>query len=236
MTTRAIVLDVDGTLVDSNRAHAYAWLDALAEAGLRVEFPQVLRLIGMGGDKLLPRVTGGVRPESALGCRVLERRASIFIDRYLPGLRPTRGARELLRRLHQDGFRLVVASSAKRGELEGLLAIAGAKDLVEQAVASDDAENSKPDPDIVEAAVRRANVGPDEAVMVGDTPYDIDAAHRTGVRVVALRCGGWDDTALRDADVIYEDPADLLARYREWIDPPTPASGSDASVSGSTSG
>jgi HAD superfamily hydrolase (TIGR01509 family) len=217
MTIRAIILDVDGTLVDSNRAHAYAWIDALAESGFKADFTHVVRLIGMGGDKLLPKITGGVTEDSDRGRRISARRAEIFNERYLPMLHPTPGARELLNRLRADGLRLVVASSAKRDELEGLLRIAGAQDLLDQAASSDDTDESKPDPDIVHAALQRADVPKDEAVMIGDTPYDIEAAHRAGIKIIALLCGGWDDVELRYADAIYENPADLVVHLDDSL-------------------
>lgn len=223
MSTRAIILDVDGTLVDSNRAHAFAWVDALAEAGFKADFQRVLRMIGMGGDKLLPRATGGVSEDSAEGRRITVRRAEIFKDRYLPMLRPTPGALELVRRLKRDGFALAVASSARRDELAGLLKIASAEDLLPAATSSDDADESKPDPDIVIAALERVQAEKDQAVMIGDTPYDIEAARRAGIRIIAVRCGGWEDLDLRGADAIYESPADLLVHFAGSIVAPNDA-------------
>lgn len=209
---RAVILDVDGTLVDSNDAHARAWVDALAEHGHRVAFADVRRLIGMGGDKLLPKVTG-LSDESPEGRRISERRSAIFIERYLPALRPTPGARALLERMRRDGLTLVVASSAKADELGPLLEIAGAKHLIEETTSSDDAERSKPDPDIVRAALEKTGCPPGDVLMLGDTPYDVEAATRAGVGTIALRCGGWTDDRLRGAVAIYDDPADLLARW-----------------------
>src|SRR5829696_4296497 len=108
---RGIILDIDGTLVDSNDAHARAWVEALAEHGIQVPFEKVRRLIGMGGDKLMPRVCG-IREDSPEGKKISKRRKEIFRERYLPSLRPCRGARELLQRMHAGGLKLVVASSA----------------------------------------------------------------------------------------------------------------------------
>jgi HAD superfamily hydrolase (TIGR01509 family) len=213
MTTRAIILDVDGTLVDSNHAHTYAWIDALAEAGYKAHFDDILRMIGMGGDKLLPRATGGLDSESPEGQEITRRRGEIFKERYLPPLRPTPGAEELLARLKRDRLARIVASSAQRNELKGLLRIVHADDLLPEAASGDDAERSKPHPDIVHAALERAGVRSDEAVMIGDTPYDIEAAHGAGVCIIAVRCGGWDDVGLRGADAIFDSPADLLIHY-----------------------
>lgn len=209
---RGVILDVDGTLVDSNDAHAHAWVDALAEHGISVPFEKVRPLIGMGGDKLLPEASG-IGEDTPEGGRISERRGEIFKERYLPKLKAFPSTRELLRRMRDDGLKLVVASSAKEDELKSLLKIAGADDLIEEKTSSDDAENSKPDPDIVKAALESSGLAPDEVVMIGDTPYDIESASRAGVRVVAVRTGGWKDADLSGAIAIFDDPADLLARY-----------------------
>ena len=209
---RGVLLDVDGTLVASNDAHASAWVDVLAETGRRVPFAEVRPLIGMGADKVLPRLSG-LEEDSDEGKRIVERRRQIFLDRYLPTLRSTPGAPQLVRRMRADGLRLIVASSANEEELGPLLEIASAKELLEEATSSDDAERSKPDPDIVGAALRRIELPADAVVMIGDTPYDVEAAARAGVRVVAVRSGGWDDAALAGAVAIYDDPAQLLERY-----------------------
>jgi HAD superfamily hydrolase (TIGR01509 family) len=208
---RGVLLDIDGTLVDSNDAHARAWVQALAEAGRDVPFETVRPLIGMGGDKLLPKVCG-LDAAAGEGKRVSERRGEIFLAEYLPRLRPTRGAKELLERLSERGLRLVVASSAKKGELDPLMRLCGADRVCESATSSDDAEASKPDPDILHAALQSLGMPAAQAVMIGDTPYDIEAARRAGVRVVALRCGGWGDADLQGATAVYDDPADLAAR------------------------
>jgi HAD superfamily hydrolase (TIGR01509 family) len=212
MRPKAVILDVDGTLVDSNDAHAQAWVEALAEHGHRVPFAKVRPLIGMGGDKLLPRVVG-IEEDSPDGKAISTRRGEIFKQRYLPTLRPFPGARALLQRMRADGMKLVVASSAKGDELDPLLEIAGAADLVEHTTSSDDAERSKPDPDIVQAALGKTGCGAHEVLMLGDTPYDLEAAHRAQVGFVGVRSGGWDDDALRGALAVYADTADLLAKY-----------------------
>lgn len=209
---RGVILDVDGTLVESNDAHARAWVEALSEQGIKAEFERARRLIGMGGDKLLPEISG-IEEESPEGKRASERRSEIFKERYLPHIKSCRGSRELLKRITEDGLKMVVASSAKKDELDPLLEIAGASDLIEEKTSSDDAENSKPDPDIIHAALDGSGFSAEEAVMIGDTPYDIEAAKKAGVPVIALRCGGWDDEGLAGAIAIYDDPADLLAHY-----------------------
>ncbi len=209
---RGILLDVDGTLVDSNDAHARAWVKALAEHGIEVSFQEVRRLIGMGGDKLLPKVAG-IREDTPEGKAIGKRRGEIFQREYLPSLRPFPDAKELLRHIHAEGLRLGVASSAKEDELKGLLKVCGADAFIEAYTSSDDAEQSKPEPDIVHAALDEIGLPAEQVILLGDTPYDVEAGARAGVGVVALRCGGWGDERLAGALATYDDPKDLLARY-----------------------
>ena len=208
---RAVLFDIDGTLVDSNDAHAHAWVTAFADAGVRVEFDRVRCSIGMGGDKLMPAVAG-IEENTPLGTRISTRRGEIFKSQYLPQLQPFRDAGALVRRIEMLGLKAVAASSAKRDELEALLKIADASSLLGKAASGDDADESKPDPDIVHAALKKAGVNAREAVMIGDTPYDVEAASRAGVAAIAFRCGGWTDEALRGAIAIYDGPWDLLNR------------------------
>jgi phosphoglycolate phosphatase-like HAD superfamily hydrolase len=206
-----VLLDVDGTLVDSNDAHARAWSEALADIGRQVPATRIRPLIGMGGDKLLPAV--GVDPESSEGKSVSERRSRIFLERHVPLLKATRGARELVARFRREGFKLVVATSAREDEVEAILRHIGLEELIARKTSADDAEHSKPDPDIIHAALETANVAPASALLLGDTPYDIEAAKRANVDCVALLCGGWDADALQNAIAIYEDPADLVKHF-----------------------
>jgi HAD superfamily hydrolase (TIGR01509 family) len=211
---RAVLLDIDGTLIDSNDAHAQAWVDTFREVGREdVPFERVRPLIGMGSDKLLPTVSG-VEKESDEGKRLTDLRSKIFLERYLPTLRPFPKARDLLERLRDDGLTLVVATSANEKEMKALLDRAGVADLVEDTTTSSDAEHSKPDPDIVHAALDRAGHPAAETLMLGDTPYDMESAGRAGVALIAFRCGGWwTDDDLAGAAAIYDGPEELLAEY-----------------------
>ncbi|MFZ5892935.1 MAG: HAD family hydrolase [Myxococcota bacterium] len=211
---KAVLLDIDGTLIDSNDAHAQAWVDVLSEFGYAPHFNDVRRLIGKGGDKLLPEVTK-VETTSTLGKLISEKRTQWFLNRYAPGLRPFPHARELLERFRGDGYRLVTATSANSEELAVLLRVAKVEDLIHQRTSSSDAKDSKPDPDIVKAALDRAECEASRALFLGDTPYDVEAAQKAKVRVVALRSGGWRDEDLRGSIAIYDDVTDLLAHYRE---------------------
>jgi HAD superfamily hydrolase (TIGR01509 family) len=211
-----VLLDIDGTLLDSNDAHARAWVESLAVHGYVVPFDRVRPLIGMGGDKLTPELTG-LDPDSPESKRMAETRSEIFLARELPALEPTPGARALLERLKADGLELVVATSAKENEVAALLEQAGVADLIQAASSADDAERSKPDPDIVRAALGTVGRLASHSVMIGDTPYDVEAATRARVPIIAVRCGGWDNDALHGAMEIYADPADLLAHYEESV-------------------
>jgi len=213
---KGIIFDVDGTLVDSNDAHAESWVDTFAEAGYEVPFSSVRPLIGMGADKLLPR-TIGVSNESEEGKKLIKRRSEIFKTSYLPHLRALPGSRELVQRVKKDGLKAIVATSARDQELKDLLKAARVDDLMEERATASDAKRSKPDPDIVHAAVEESGVPPEELIMIGDTPYDIEAAARAQVRCIAFRSGGWTDDKLEGAVEIYDGPADLLKNYDSSI-------------------
>lgn len=209
---RGVILDVDGTLVDSNDTHARSWVEAMAENGYHVPYEKVRPLIGMGGDKVLPATTG-IQKDSPQGKKISQRRAEIFKERYLPAVQAFPQARELLQRMRASGLKLAVASSAQPDELKALLRIVGASDLIEEESSSKDAQSSKPDPDIVHVTLQRIGFPADQVIMLGDTPYDIEAAQKVGVGTIALRSGGWSDDELRGALAIYNDTADLLAHY-----------------------
>jgi phosphoglycolate phosphatase-like HAD superfamily hydrolase len=188
-----VIFDVDGTLVDSNDAHARAWLHAFAEHGITVGYEPVRRAIGMGGDKLMPLVAG-IEEDSAQGQKISEQRKKIFKEMWLPRLQPFAGARELVERLSRDGFVLAIASSASEEELHPLLEAARVADLVT-------------------AAITRAGCPREATVMIGDTPYDVEAAARAGIQIIAVTCGGWRREDLKGAVAVYADPADLLDKY-----------------------
>ncbi len=216
-----IIFDADGTLIDSNSAHAEAWVEALSEAGYPTTFEILRPLIGMGGDKILPLLTG-LQADSPAGKQIADRRGEIFRDRSLATLEAFPATRELLERLRQDGFKLAVASSASPKDLGALLVRADVADLFSRQSSADDAENSKPDPDIVRDALDKLGLPAARTAMIGDTPYDAEAARRAGVALFAFRCGGhWRDTDFGAVSAIYDGAADLLGRlessalYRE---------------------
>lgn len=209
-TVKGVILDMDGTLVDSNDAHALAWVEAFAKHEIQVPFERIRPLIGMGGDRIVPQMTG-YSVEEPEGQQIVRMRAEIFRTRYLPWVHPFPGVRALLGRLKADGVRLGLASSAPADELAQLLQISGVEDLIDARASTDPGEASKPDPDIVHAALDALGIPAEAVIMIGDTPYDVEAASRAGIGIIALRCGGWSDDKLSGALAIRDDPADLLA-------------------------
>jgi len=210
---RVALIDVDGTLVDSNDAHARAWLDAFREAGCtEVTFDLLRPLIGLGAAELLPRSIG-VRADSDLGQRVAARRAQLFTAYYLPGVRPFVGTRALLERMKRSQLTIVVVSTDGEEQTTSLLAAGGVIDLVDDIVTRGDIRGPDPRPDALQMAVRRAGCPRELAVFLADAPYDVETGLRAGVEVVALRCGGWSDTALKGAAAVYDDARDLLYQF-----------------------
>lgn len=208
----AVLFDVDGTLVDSNPAHAAAWHKALVEYGHDVPKEAIRDWIGKGGDRLLPELTG-VAEASREGRAISALRKQIFKERYLPQLRAFPGARELVARLRDLGLLIGVATSAARSEVDELLDIADVLDLVHHKTSGDDADSSKPAPDIVEATLDALGIEPHRALLVGDTPYDVEAGMRAGVPVVAVLTGRWHPRDLRGAMMIYRDLEDILDHF-----------------------
>ncbi|MBX3228519.1 MAG: HAD family hydrolase [Labilithrix sp.] len=230
MRVRAVLFDVDGTLLESNDAHAHAWVEALRGHGHDVPFEMVRSKIGMGGDKLLAEVAR-IDHESPQGKTVSRLRASILKAHYLADLGPFHGARMLVDLLRSRGLVCAAVSSSSAADIADLLRAAGVADLMDEVICADDADRSKPDADLVQVALERLGLEPDEAVMLGDTPYDVEAAHKAGVITIALRCGGyWSDQDLAGAVALYDDPADLaanldrspLALDRDSLPPPSP--------------
>ena len=209
-----VILDVDGTLVDSNHQHAMAWYDAFRSVGRDIAYERIRRLIGKGSDKLLKELVGD-SPDSPTGKAISDACQRIFKEKYLSQVRPFAKAADLVAALRHRGKKLAVASSARREDLEALLAIAGVPELIEQSTTSNEADRSKPDPEIVTAAREKLGTSVDHTVMLGDTPYDVESGLRAEIGVVALLCGGWNETDLRGAVAIYRNPADLLFRLTE---------------------
>jgi len=207
-----VLLDIDGTLVDSNDANARAWMEALLAHGFEVNYIKLREAVGMGGDNLLPQVAG-IDGDSPQGKAVVETRGEVLKSKYLPHLQAFPQVKALLTRMRAQGLKLVVATSAKPDEADVLLKITGAADLIDVIATIEDAENSKPAPDILQAALKKSGLAADAVLMLGDTPYDVEAARKADIRVLGVRSGGWTAPDLKGAEAVYNDPADLLARY-----------------------
>jgi HAD superfamily hydrolase (TIGR01509 family) len=199
---KAVIFDVDGTLVDSNLGHVEAWREAFAHYGKELSAEEVHAQIGKGGDQLMPVFLSQHELER-FGQALEALRVEIFTRDYLPGVTPFPRVRELFERLKRSGVKIALASSSKEAEVEHHQKTLHVEDLVDVATSKDDVERSKPCPDIFETALARLDgVAPDEAIVVGDTPYDVIAAARCGMKTIALLCGGFPAEALREAGAI----------------------------------
>lgn len=211
---RAILFDLDGTLVDSNDLHVGAWVIAFAEAGLAIDRATIRGQIGKGGDLLVPALAPDL--DEAAQERVAERHGEVFKERFLDRVRPFPQAHAILERAHAAGLKVAIASSASQGELDHYLKLLDAEKLVDATTTIDDVGTSKPAPDIFSVVLDKLpGVAPVEAMVIGDTPFDIESASKAGVATIAVRSGGFDDAALKGAAAIYDDIADLLARWRD---------------------
>jgi HAD superfamily hydrolase (TIGR01549 family) len=215
---RAIIFDIDGTLLDSVDLHAQAWREAFQHFGYDIPFDEIRGQIGKGGDQLLPVF---LSPDElkAKGHSLEQFRGRLFKEKYLPKVKPFLCVRELFQVVKAHGQKTALASSAKGDELKTFERIANIEDLVEVETSSADAERSKPHPDIFEAALARLgdDVRPQDAIVVGDSPHDAEGAKRAGLRTVGVLCGGFPESALREAGcvAIFGGPEDLLRRYEE---------------------
>ena len=211
----AVIFDVDGTLIDSVDLHAAAWQRAFARFGKRIPFERIRAQIGKGGDQLLPVFLD--RAELArIGDAIDGYRSQLWKRAFMPHVTAFPRVRELFQRIRASGARIALASSAKEDELAFYEQVAGVDDLVHHETSADDAKHSKPEPDIFDAALAKlGRVDRDRVLVFGDTPWDVEAAARAGLRTVGMLCGGFapEDLASAGAIDVYWDPADLLANY-----------------------
>ena len=214
MHLKAILFDIDGTLVDSNEQHISAWEDAFRAAGHNFDRQAIHDQVGKGGDNLLPSLLPGITPEQI---EELEKgHGEAFRGKYRAEVQPFPGARELMQRAHDDGKLIVLASSASREELDFWVELLGVGALLTATTSRDDVEHSKPAPDIFRTALDRiAPVQADQAIVIGDTPYDLSAARKSAIPTIAVRSGGFPDDVMRPHAplAIYDDVAALLADY-----------------------
>ncbi|HEX2819933.1 MAG TPA: HAD family hydrolase [Streptosporangiaceae bacterium] len=216
-SVRAVLFDVDGTLVDTNYLHAVTWWEAFAQAGHDVAMTDIHRAIGMGSDQLLDRLLPRDRGKDQ--DPALRAAHSALYSTYWSRLRPLRGATDLLRACKKRGLTVVLASSADEPEFNALRAALDAEDAIDEATFAGDVESSKPAPDLVQVALDKAGVRPDEAVFVGDTVWDVQASQKAGVRCVGFLSGGISRDELLEAGAaqIYDGPADLLDHFPDAL-------------------
>ncbi len=198
MAVEAALLDVDGTLVDSNYHHALAWYRAFGRHGIALPIWRIHRAIGMGGDQLVPALVGE-RVDKDKGDEIRETRDPLYKE-LIDEVQPFQGAHELIADLKERGLRVVLASSSPKDELDHYVDLLAARDLADAWTTKDDVEATKPAPDLVRAALDKA--GTESALMIGDTRWDIEAAAKTGVQTVALMTGGWSKQELREAGAV----------------------------------
>ena len=213
MTIKAVLFDIDGTLVDSNDFHVEAWGEAFRSVGADFSWQVIHDQIGKGTDMLVPTLLPGT--DEAEQERLGDAHGSAFKDKYLDRVVAFPGARDLLLRVHAAGTKVVLASSAAKEELDHYIDLLDVGGIVAETTTADDVEQTKPAPDIFQTALRKARITADDAIVVGDTPYDIEAAAKCGMDAIGLLSGKYTDEALRGAGAIavYEDVAALLAAF-----------------------
>jgi len=214
MAITAVLFDIDGTLVDSNDHHVLAWKEAFAGIGARFDRQVIHDQIGKGTDMLVPTLLPDLDEEAQE--RLGKAHGDAFKARYLAEVKPFPDARDLLVRTHAAGLRVVLASSASKDELDHYLDLLDARELVSETTSADDVERTKPAPDIFATALDKIGSPPaDEVIVIGDTPYDVEAAGKCGVAAIAVRSGGFGDDVLTQAGAvaIHDDVAALLRDY-----------------------
>jgi HAD superfamily hydrolase (TIGR01509 family) len=215
----AILFDVDGTLIDSNDLHAAAWRETFLHFGVDLPLDEIRGQIGKGGDNLMPALL----PKELVEQRqdeMDEYRSDLFKREYLPRVVPFPGVRALFERIVAEGQKIVLASSAKGDEVEYHMGVIGARDLITATTSADDVEHSKPCPDIFAAALDKVSpLTAEQVLVVGDTPYDVRAAKKLGIRVIGFRSGGFPEESLTEAgaDEIYDGPEHLLRSYEDSL-------------------
>lgn len=216
---RAFIFDIDGTLVDSNELHVDSWDRAFRRYGKEFPREQLRAQIGKGSDQYLPEF---LSPDEIdrFGKELDDYRSDLFKKEYLPKVRPFPKVRELFQRIRDDHKRIVLASSGKKADTKYYVDLLQIGDLIEGYTSGDDAESSKPAPDLFAASLKKlGDMSPSEAVTVGDTRFDIEAAKKAGLTTVGFLCGGTSESVLRRAGAIaiYRDPADFLVHYSAFI-------------------
>ncbi len=213
MTARAVLFDVDGTLVDSTYLHTVSWWQAFRRAGEDVPMAHIHRAIGMGADNLVPHVLGRDVDDEALSS-LADAHDAVYATHW-PALRAFAGVRDLVRHCHEAGLTTVLASSAGSDEVAVIRELLDIDQWLDHSTSSDDGDQSKPAPDLVQIALEKAGVDAADAVFVGDAVPDVEACKRAGVRCITLTCGGTSEAELREAGAVevHADAAALLKTF-----------------------
>lgn len=213
MTVKAVIFDIDGTLVDSVDLHAKAWQDAFAHFGVKLTSEAIRNQIGKGGDELVPTFLNKKQNEK-FGEEIQEWRGQHFKNTYMGSVRAFHDSHRLLESVKKRGKLLAAGSSAKQDELDYYMDLLRAKDLFDVTTSADDVDRSKPNPDIFEVALTKLNSTPNDTVVVGDSPYDAEAAQKIGLPTIGMLCGGFPEEWLRNAGAIkiYKSPTELLEK------------------------
>jgi len=217
---QSILFDIDGTLVDTNDLHVRCWLEAFAHFGKTLEVDVVRHQIGKGGDLLVPDLLNA-KEMRRFGKELQKYRGDLYEEKYMPRAKPFDGARETLETLHARGVRMALASSSNEGEVEYYTQLLGVEKLIEGSTSKKDAEHSKPSPEIFRAALERIGADEGRTFAVGDTPYDILAAHRIPLPVVAVLSGGFERELLAKSEFLFDDIThivDELKRLDDYFD------------------
>jgi HAD superfamily hydrolase (TIGR01549 family) len=217
VSLKAFIFDLDGTLVDSNELHVESWDRAFRHFGKEFSRAELRQQIGKGSDQYLPEFLSAEEIRR-FGKDLDDYRSKLFQREYLPHVQPFPKVRELFARIRSEGKQIVLATSGKKSEAKHYTKLLQIDDLIDGQTTADDADRSKPAPDIFQAALAKIdNVSAAEALVVGDTRFDLEAASKAGLSAIAFLCGGTDAAALRRAGAlaIYRDPAALLGHYNE---------------------
>ena len=212
MNIQGILLDIDGTLIDSNDIHARCWVEAFEHFGKKVEFDLMRGQMGKGGDLLVPDLLNA-RQMQEFGKKLKDYRAELFKKKYMKTIKPFPRIKEVLKGLRDRGPKLALASSSNPDEVEYYTGLLGIEDLIEASTSKEDAKFSKPSPEIFEAALEQLGTDPEKTLVVGDTPYDILAAHRAALPIAAVLAGGFERGLLTKAEFTFDDIEDMARKF-----------------------
>lgn len=217
---KAVIFDIDGTLIDTNDAHAESFVKAFEKFGKTVSFVELKWLIGMGADLILEKYLSKSEIKK-FGKDLLEYRKQIFLKNHLPKTKIFLNLKEFFKKLNSDKIQIALASSASDEELEEYKKKLKISKYLNEEITSDDADEAKPAPDIFQAALEKLKViNKDEALIIGDTPYDAEAAVKAKIKIIGVKTGGWSEESLKakGCSEVYESIAEIYKNYEKIFD------------------